>query len=455
MRAWKAFLLILLCILSPYVHAEEERKHYVIPAAEMLAESGLLLCFNRFITPDQNYGHVTWEDIDHNLHSSWVWDQDEFSINQIGHPYQGMFYFTTARSAGLDFWESAAYTTLFGNIPWELFCECETPSVNDLIITSVGGASLGEMFHRFSADSWHTRFRWLSYFITPMEGINYHLFKWEPAIMEEKTEEIETLFFAGAFLKSTKIDKIKDDLSDLYHFMFGTGLNAVYGKPFGHDTQAPFDSFEFYLQGGFSASSYLFTFFSDGYLWSKGVHTGLNSTSTVGLSLHYNFIYSDIINYSDNSVGFTYKSRTFLPRDILFDIKLHLNWLVLGGTEYYRFMNNDIPKPANGDERREYDLCTGENIKMAMTLSQKNFGKFSLFGMFSGMHTIDDAVPDEGSDGFTAVTMLGTSYEHHIKGNLSAGMSYQSYYKKGFYDTDDDWFDTCHFLSFFCKIKRR
>ena len=326
LKARKAFLLILFYLLSFFSYAQEEKKHYVIPAVEMLLESALLLCFNRYATPWKNYGHVDWSDIEHNLQSRWVWDQDEYNINQICHPYQGATYFTTARSGGLNFWESAAYATLFGNIPWELFCECETPAINDFIITSVGGASLGEMFHRFFADSWHTDFRWFSYFIAPFEGLNYHLFKWEPGQGSDRTEILENIMFIGSVL-------------DKKNIMAGVGVNAVYGKPFGHDTKEPFDSFEFYLRGCFATDNYLCTLFSDGYLWSRKVNTGLNSSSTLGLSLHYNFIYSDDINYSDNSIGLTFKSRSFLPYNALFDIKLHLNWLMLGGTEYYLVSN--------------------------------------------------------------------------------------------------------------------
>ncbi|MBR4159832.1 MAG: DUF3943 domain-containing protein, partial [Spirochaetia bacterium] len=273
MRSRKALFLILLYLLSFYVYAQEEKKHYVIPAAEMLVENSLLLCFNRYATPWKNYGHVGWSDIEHNLTSRWVWDQDEYNINQICHPYQGAAYFTTARSAGLNFWESAAYSTLFGNIPWELFCECETPALNDLIITSVGGASIGEMFHRFFADSWHTDFRWMSYFIAPFEGLNYHLFKWEPPKTADRTEVLENMMFVGSVLNNNS-------------YLAGIGINAVYGKPFGHNTKEPFDSFEVRLRGCLSTEDYLCTLFTDGYLWSRKVNTGLNSASTFGISLH-------------------------------------------------------------------------------------------------------------------------------------------------------------------------
>jgi len=38
-----------------------------------------------------------------NMQQGWVWDLDDFMVNQIGHPYQGNNYFNSGRSprAGL------------------------------------------------------------------------------------------------------------------------------------------------------------------------------------------------------------------------------------------------------------------------------------------------------------------------------------------------------------------
>ena len=47
---------------------------------------------------------------DHVLHGPWGVDQDSFSMNQFGHPYQGSIYHGFARSAGLNYWESLLYT---------------------------------------------------------------------------------------------------------------------------------------------------------------------------------------------------------------------------------------------------------------------------------------------------------------------------------------------------------
>jgi hypothetical protein len=84
-----------------------------------------------------------WE----NMSQGWVWDLDDFEVNQIGHPYQGNNYFTSGRANGLSFYESAALTA-FGSGTWEYFGETNHPSLNDFINTTLGGIALGEMFHR-------------------------------------------------------------------------------------------------------------------------------------------------------------------------------------------------------------------------------------------------------------------------------------------------------------------
>ena len=82
-----------------------------------------------------------------NMQQGWVWDLDDFMVNQLGHPYQGNNYFNAARANGLSFWESAGVTA-FGSGTWEYFGETNHASLNDLINTTLGGIALGEMFHR-------------------------------------------------------------------------------------------------------------------------------------------------------------------------------------------------------------------------------------------------------------------------------------------------------------------
>ncbi len=78
-----------------------------------------------------------------------VIDNDLWYINYVGHPYQGGYYFNNLRSQGASFWESAAYG-LSQSMLWEYIVEgwFERPSMQDLIVTPIAGALVGELSHR-------------------------------------------------------------------------------------------------------------------------------------------------------------------------------------------------------------------------------------------------------------------------------------------------------------------
>ena len=82
-----------------------------------------------------------------NMENGWVWDLDDFVVNQIGHPYQGSNYYNSGRANGLSFYESAAMAA-FGSSTWEFFGETNMPSLNDFINTTLGGIAWGEVLHR-------------------------------------------------------------------------------------------------------------------------------------------------------------------------------------------------------------------------------------------------------------------------------------------------------------------
>lgn len=78
-----------------------------------------------------------------------VWDKDRFTFNYILHPYAGAVYYTAARGAGCNWWQSSLYSAFVSTVLWEYGIECfnEVPSANDLIITPVVGSLIGEGFY--------------------------------------------------------------------------------------------------------------------------------------------------------------------------------------------------------------------------------------------------------------------------------------------------------------------
>ena len=126
-----------------------EQKSYLIPALEILGFQVGLNLADRAIYGCCDYD-VDFNSIAKNLHRrGWKTDADSFTVNQLGHPYQGSIYYGLARSAGLDFWESFGYAFLASGV-WEIAGETTPPSRNDQITTPVGGTFLGEALFRIA-----------------------------------------------------------------------------------------------------------------------------------------------------------------------------------------------------------------------------------------------------------------------------------------------------------------
>ena len=124
-------------------------KSYVIPALEIVGFDALLNLYDR-----HHYGccefHSNLQTIRRNLRGPWVVDSDGFTVNQLGHPYQGSMYHGFARASGLGFAESLAYT-FAGSALWEIAGERTPPSKNDQVMTGIGGSFLGEPLFRMAS----------------------------------------------------------------------------------------------------------------------------------------------------------------------------------------------------------------------------------------------------------------------------------------------------------------
>ena len=125
------------------------------PLTALLMLTGGNILTNRFDawvlnvhdTIDGYYARVSPRSWSNNIHSGWVWDADNFSINMFGHPYQGGSYFRAGRTNGLTFWESVPLAFV-GSAEWEFFGETSKPSLNDLYNTGFGGIVVGEVVYR-------------------------------------------------------------------------------------------------------------------------------------------------------------------------------------------------------------------------------------------------------------------------------------------------------------------
>lgn len=123
-----------------------ERSH-LVAALEILGFITTLNVFDRLALGSDYSSDLS--SIRRNLRRSWVVEDDPYLINQFGHPYQGATYFGIARSAGLGYWTSSAYTFASSAL-WEIAGETTAPSRNDQIASGIAGAFLGEPLFRIA-----------------------------------------------------------------------------------------------------------------------------------------------------------------------------------------------------------------------------------------------------------------------------------------------------------------
>src|SRR5688500_13320721 len=160
--------------------SETGHRSYILPVVEIVAmDAGINRVGSQMLEPETF--RVTPESIRRNLRGPWVVDDDPFRLNQLGHPYQGAMYHGIARSNGLSYWPSVAYT-FAGSALWEIAGETTPPSRNDQIASGIAGSFLGEPLFRISrlllerADDGPGVWRTLgSLLASPPTGLNHAL----------------------------------------------------------------------------------------------------------------------------------------------------------------------------------------------------------------------------------------------------------------------------------------
>ena len=126
----------------------DPKKHFWVAFAEVMAVNIIPNLVSR--SSGQEWAKFSLKSWGNNLTLPWQWDNNAFKNNQFSHPYHGAMYFNSARTNGYNFWQSAPWA-LFGSLTWELFGEVWAPAPNDLLNTTLGGITLGEMLYRVSS----------------------------------------------------------------------------------------------------------------------------------------------------------------------------------------------------------------------------------------------------------------------------------------------------------------
>jgi hypothetical protein len=358
---------------------------------ENIASNTLLYLANRYIAKEA-WAQITPGSIWKNLTGPWEWDRDEYFTNQFGHPYQGSIYHAAARSNGFTFWEAALFD-IFGSVSWELFFETNTPSINDLISTTLGGAALGEMFHRLYLEIPNP----LAVLVSPIDAFNSLVTRRRP----QYTRNIYSLRLASGIGYTYAEQSVEQEHNGEFlnlnaRHMVSTDLacTVIYGNPFIQQSRQPYEHFELFLYINFGYPFwYNLKILSDAYFFSFSVLDTENEQASTGLSMHYDLFSDRQINFYSQALDWTYKYKRQFSGGMGMEFKGHIGWTVFNADTFY------IYNEYSNLRKTENNYGTGVNMKLIFTVQNSRWGIFEIksfayevFGIFKNENK------DAGSD---------------------------------------------------------
>lgn len=357
-------------------------------ATEVFALNMGVWAFDRYLM-QEDFARISGRTIRRNLKTFPVWDTDMFSTNLFAHPYHGSLYFNSARSNGMNFWQSIPYT-VGGSLMWEFFMETEKPSLNDLFATTFGGIELGEITYRVSDLFLDDRSSGierigrevLSGIISPMRGLNRLIvgdsWKYRP-YKGRAFNKVPMDFTVSLGVRYLAEEEDLDNKS--------SGMNLTlrldYGDLFGDDYFSPYEWFQLRFGIDFLSDQPLISQVNAiGAIWGKNVWTKGNRNLTAGIFQHFDY-YDSRLKVGKNGLkvapyriseaaaiggGLIYQrtSTTTDPVDV--HTETYLNAVLLGASiSDYFFV-----------DERDYNMGSGYSIKNSIGITYKKRWSFLL-----------------------------------------------------------------------------
>ncbi len=408
---------------------EKQPVNYLAPAVQTLGVNILMASFNRYIARAE-YAYISFSSVKDNFRHGWVWDDDNFNVNQIGHPLQGGFYYTAARFYGHNYFQALTYSGL-GSLQWEYFMETEYPAINDLITTTLGGAMLGEITYRLSDqildENTYGAKRVIREFgaalVCPIKGLNRLLNgsrrDYSATAENRKKYPLKMKFSMGTrILLKLTTDELNPRLNTT-SANSNTNLSLEHGDI--NKSKKPYDYF--FLNFGFSFMlSQNMHILSVGQLWGHKIPVSQKVKSTVGVMQNFEFINSNIYKLALSGFGIQLNFLQPFFRNYSFSLHGEALGIALGavGTEYYL------------NVERDYNFGPGAGLKGGLMIQKHMFGRLYFNYNRYMIYTFSGA---EGREiiGMGRAEILKTFYK-----TFGISVAYIFYDRKGRYDEFED-----------------
>lgn len=433
-----------------FLHENDGKKHPLVGIGGMLFFNAWLFSWNRWVG-GQGWAQVGWEDLDHFWTRKLQYDGDWFWTNFVLHPWQGAFYYQSARGANLNKLESFGVTFL-GSYMWEFICEKNAPSINDMYYTTVGSFAMGEMLYRLSlnADEISTL---LAHVINPTRWWTQLWTRQKPLGTTQNIHELSVKFGVGAARTYTNIlgdfpQSYKE--SETFPVFINPSIFVVYNDPYGHDSNDPYSQFELEISASLGKGSgqgaicysmkfdenfmYLVRILSNGMLFSRAPQLSENTDTTLGLVMEYEFDWHQFYELSSLGPGIAIKQRVRLENSNI-EWQFHGAWNSMGTTDYYYYHRkfDYLTEEIGG---RNYNITTGPMTILKMRYGTENGSAFNLsfrgYGMYNFYAQVQDNLP-YNSTGWEWIGIANASFEVPLSKTVRLGLQNELYMKHAFY----------------------
>ncbi len=369
--------------------------HFGRALGEVFLTNFVVWFYDRYIRPGGGVGFrigiQPWKD---NILNGFEWDDNQFSTNQLGHPFHGNLYFNAARSTGYSYWQSIPFA-FGGSFMWEYFGETHNPAWNDWIATSVGGTTLGETFFRLSqivtdntatgsSRSWRELGGTL---INPLRGFNRIITGDWSKVQANPADRYPKSYGVGYRVGFRTVGR--DHLWDTDTTRIFMDLAARYGDPFLGEYKKPFDSFDYRAQLNFGDKKTFGLMKAQGILYGSEIKKTEHAHHLIAIYQYYDYNNNNAFEFGGQSVGASLLSRMGTEGDFQVETKLDMNVMLLGATksDYVNFSG------------RTYDFGPGLGFQFAGTFLVKGRPFLHLAHDEHWIHS-----------------MNGTAAEHYITG---------------------------------------
>jgi Domain of unknown function (DUF3943)/Outer membrane protein beta-barrel domain len=412
----------------------ESEKRFWAAAGEVALFNVLPWSFNRYIS-DSEFAHISLDTVSANFETGFTYDRDHFKTDQSSHPYHGSLFFNSARTNGYGYWESGAFA-FAGSFLWETLMEREPPAINDLVNTTLGGMTRGEIQYRLAnmvldnTASGSSRF-WREVggaVLNPVGSLN-RLLRGEMASDFPNPSDR----FPNSFVMTGDVG-YRHIGGDAAHPDQGIAtLSIAYGDPFAGEIKRPFDTFQASIDlnapGGTLVSR----------IEERGLLKGWELTDGPALTRHIVSVNQEYIYASNEAqeVGAQVFSGSLISRYCVASGLQAVSQFSLMAFPMAAVKTTDFLNPVSG---RNFDYGPGGGVRLEGRLLAKDREVATLGYSVAWNHTTD------GSSDNNILQFFRATGRIPITGALGAGAGYSWYSRKttyrGFFEarkTQSEW----------------